>query len=414
LRKTKGGRVKKVLLATILIIIPLLVIRYNFCIIDRPEVSVSEEEKYKEISGTIEKGETLFDIFKKYELDIRELFKLREASADVHRLRKLYPGRPYKISIDMNNHVDSFVYWINDDFILNIKRTESGFSAEKITVEYEKRICHIGGLVKDNLISSIGEDRENVMLALRLSDIFAWDIDFTTDLRNDDTFRIIVEGFYLNGEFKKYGEILSAEFVNDGETYRAYRFERDGRSDYYDAYGKSLKRSFLKAPLNFRRISSTFSHRRFHPILRIYRPHLGVDYAASAGTPVSVVGDGTVVFAGFKGQNGKIVIIRHYNGYRTYYGHLSKIVKGIKRGVKVRQGQILGYVGATGLATGPHLDYRIQVNKRFVNPLTLKLPRGESIPNKQITQFKSFRDGMDTGLASITLPFPTLTAKRQE
>jgi murein DD-endopeptidase MepM/ murein hydrolase activator NlpD len=406
--------VKKVLLATILMIIPLLVIGYNFRIVDRTEEVISEEGKYKEISGTIEKGETLFDIFKKYKLDIGELFKLREASADVHRLRKLYPGRPYRISIDINNHVDSFVYWINDDFILNIKRTESGFSAEKITVEYEKRICHIGGLVKDNLISSIGEDRENVMLALQLSDIFAWDIDFTTDLRNDDTFRIIVEGFYLNGEFKKYGEILSAEFVNDGETYRAYRFERDGRSDYYDAEGKSLRRSFLKAPLNFRRISSNFSRKRFHPILRIYRPHLGVDYAASAGTPVSVVGDGIVVFAGYKGQNGNIVIIRHCNGYRTYYGHLSKIVKGIRKGMKVRQGQTLGYVGATGLATGPHLDYRIQVNNRFVNPLTLKLPRGESIPKNLVVQFKSFRDGMDTGLASITLPVTTLTAKRQE
>lgn len=405
---------KKALLAAFSIVIVLVIIRGNLNVTNKSQECTSEQKRNVEINGTIKNGETFFDIFKKYGLSINELFKLREASADVHKLRKLYPGRPYRISLDMNNHVDSFVYWINDDSILNIKRTESGFSAEKITIEYEKRICHIGGLLKDNLISSIGEDRENVMLALQLSDIFAWDIDFTTDLRNDDTFRIIVEGFYLNGEFKKYGEILSAEFVNDGETYRAYRFERDGRYDYYDDEGKSLKRSFLKAPLNFRRISSSFSQKRFHPILRIYRPHLGVDYAASAGTPVSVVGDGTVVFAGYKGQNGNIVIIRHYNGYRTYYGHLSKIVKGIRKGVKVRQGQILGYVGATGLATGPHLDYRIQVNKRFVNPLTLKLPRGESIPNNLIAQFKSFRDGMDTGLASITLPATTLTAKRQE
>jgi murein DD-endopeptidase MepM/ murein hydrolase activator NlpD len=413
-QKDTGGLMKKALLAAFSIVIVLVIIRGNLNVTNKSQECTSEQKRNVEINGTIKNGETFFDIFKKYGLSINELFKLREASADVHKLRKLYPGRPYRISLDMNNHVDSFVYWINDDSILNIKRTESGFSAEKITIEYEKRICHIGGLLKDNLISSIGEDRENVMLALQLSDIFAWDIDFTTDLRNDDTFRIIVEGFYLNGEFKKYGEILSAEFVNDGETYRAYRFERDGRYDYYDDEGKSLKRSFLKAPLNFRRISSSFSQKRFHPILRIYRPHLGVDYAASAGTPVSVVGDGTVVFAGYKGQNGNIVIIRHYNGYRTYYGHLSKIVKGIRKGVKVRQGQILGYVGATGLATGPHLDYRIQVNKRFVNPLTLKLPRGESIPNNLIAQFKSFRDGMDTGLASITLPATTLTAKRQE
>jgi murein DD-endopeptidase MepM/ murein hydrolase activator NlpD len=242
------------------------------------------------------------------------------------------------------------------------------------------------------------------MLALQLSDIFAWDIDFSTDLRNGDTFKIVVEGFYLDGEFKKYGDILSAEFFNNGEVYRAYRFEYNGGADYYDADGKSLRRSFLKAPLNFRRISSGFSKRRLHPILKIFRPHLGVDYAAPTGTPVSTVGDGTVIFAGYKGQNGKIVAIKHVNGYRTYYGHLSKIQRGIRRGTKVKQGQVIGYVGATGLATGPHLDYRIKVNNRFVNPLMLKLPRGRSVPRKLMAKFKNFKNEMDTQLASITPP----------
>jgi len=392
---------KKVLFVAILIIIPLLVIRYNFSIVNRSEEVSSEEGKYKAIQGTIKKGETLFDIFKKYGLGIGELFKLREASADIHRLRELYPGQPYKIIIDDNNQINSFVYWIDDDFILNIKRVDSDFRAEKVAIKYEKRIQHIGGTIKDNLISSVGEDRENLMLALQLSDIFAWDIDFTTDLRNDDIFKIIVEGLYLNGEFKKYGEILSAEFINNGETYYAYRFEYDEKVDYYDASGKSLRRAFLKAPLSFRRISSGFSQKRFHPILKIYRPHLGVDYAASAGMPVSTVGDGRVVFAGYKGQNGNIVSIRHFNGYRTYYGHLSKIVKGIRKGVKVKQGEVIGYVGATGLATGPHLDYRIKVNNRFVNPLTLKLPRGRCVPKKLIAEFRDFKNKMDTRLASI-------------
>jgi murein DD-endopeptidase MepM/ murein hydrolase activator NlpD len=393
---------RKIYIFIILLAVAFLIMKSNFNIIERTQDTKSAETKYREIAGRIRKGETLFDIFKKYRLDFEDFFKMREASASIHRLKELYPGQPYKILVTDDNQIDSLVYWIDDDYILNITRTESGFLAEKVAVEYEKRIMHIGGTIKDNLISSVGEDRENLMLALQLSDIFAWDIDFTTDLRNDDIFKIIVEGLYLNGEFKKYGEILSAEFSNNGEIYHAYRFEYNENVDYYDDSGKSLRRAFLKAPLSFRRISSGFSRKRYHPILKIYRPHLGVDYAASTGTPVSAIGDGRVIFAGYKGQNGNIVAIRHFNGYRTFYGHLSKIVKGIRKGVKVKQGQVIGYVGATGLATGPHLDYRIKVNNRFVNPLTLKLPRGSSVPKKLRSEFRDFKNKMDTRLASIT------------
>ncbi len=396
---------KKIFITAIFIVIVFLIIRNNINFFDRSENIKPEQERYEryiEISDTIRKGETLFDIFKKCRLDFRELFKLREASADVHRLRELYPGRPYKIIIDSNNQVNSFEYWINDDAILNITRTESGFYAEKKTIEYEKRVHHIGGIIKDNLISSIGEDRENLMLALNLSDIFAWDIDFTTDFRNGDTFKIVVEGLYLNGKFKKYKDILSAEFINNSETYLAYRFEHNGKVDYYDADGESLRKAFLKAPLSFRRISSGFSHKRFHPILKIYRPHLGVDYAASTGTPVSTVGGGTIVFSGYKNQNGKIVVIRHPNSYKTYYGHLLRIEKTIKRGAKVKQGQVIGYVGATGLATGPHLHYEMRVKNKPVNPFAVKLPRGNSVPRKLMAEFKSLKNNMDIRLASIT------------
>ncbi|MEW6163372.1 MAG: peptidoglycan DD-metalloendopeptidase family protein [Nitrospirota bacterium] len=399
---------RKVLIILVFLVTAFLTIRSNFNIINEPEeVESTKSKEYREITGNIKKGETLFDIFERYGLDIGELFELREASADVHRLRKLYPGRPYKIIIDSNNQINFFEYRIDDDNILNISRTESGFCAEKVTIEYDRRIQHFGGVIKDNLISSIssiGEDRENLLLALQLSDIFAWDIDFTTDLRNGDIFKIVVEALYLDGEFKKYGDILSAEFLNNGEIYYAYRFEHDGKTDYYDAEGKSLRRAFLKAPLSFRRISSGFSQKRFHPILRIYRPHLGVDYAAPSGMPVSAVGDGIVIFAGYKGQNGNIVIIRHPNGHKTYYGHLSKFGNSIKSNVKVKQGQIIGYVGATGLATGPHLDYRIKVNNRFVNPLTLKLPRGRSIPKTSMAEFRNFKNQMDRRLASIAPP----------
>ncbi|MEW6409632.1 MAG: peptidoglycan DD-metalloendopeptidase family protein [Nitrospirota bacterium] len=393
---------RKVFITLVFLIIVILTIRSNLSIINESEKAAStKQEAYREISGTIKTGETLFDIFKKYELNIEEFFKLKEASADIHRLRKLYPGHPYKIIIDSNNQINSFEYWINDDYILNINRTESGFFAEKISVDYEKRLRHMGGVIKDNLISSMEEDRENLILALQLSDIFAWDIDFTTDLRNGDTFKIVVGEFYLDGEFKKYGDILSAEFVNNGETYRAYRFEHDGRVDYYDGAGKSLRRAFLKAPLSFRRISSGFTSGRFHPILKIYRPHHGLDYTAPKGAPVSAIGDGTVIFAGYKGQNGKLIIIKHPNGYKTYYGHLSRFRKGIRRGVRVNQGQIIGYVGTTGLATGPHLHYEMRINNKPVNPLIVKLPRGRSIPKKLMANFRNFKNEMDVKLASI-------------
>jgi murein DD-endopeptidase MepM/ murein hydrolase activator NlpD len=405
---------RNLVIAGLIVLTTFLIIRSNLSITEKRDVVTPVQENYTEICGTVKKGETLFDIFKKYKLDVGELLKLKEASADIHRLKELYPGQIYKIIVDDKKVVNSFDYWINDDNILHITRTESGFCAEKKSIEYEKRIHHIGGIIKDNLISSVGEGKENTMLALQLSDIFAWDIDFTTDLRDSDEFKIVVEGLYLDGEFRKYGDILSAEFMNNGETYHAYRFEQNGQYDYYDDKGKSLRRAFLKAPLSFRRISSGFSNRRFHPILKIYRPHHGLDYAAPVGTPVSAVGDGTVVFSGYRGQYGKLIIIRHPNTWKTYYGHLSRIGKDIKRGKKIQQGLVIGYVGSTGLATGPHLHYQLNINNKPVNPLKVKIPQGRSIPNTLLAEFRKFKNQMDNQLATITPPYYVQARKSKD
>ncbi len=393
---------KKIPLAAALVLTAFFVFVGNFSLITKTEeIQPVPQPEFREITGEIEKGETLFDVFNKYKLDLSELYKMRQASANIHRLREMYPGRPYKIVLDEKEQIKSFVYGIDDNFFLHINRLEDGFFAEKIPVNYERKILHIGGLIKDNLIASLGEGKENLLLALQLSDIFAWDIDFAADLRKDDSFKMVVLGLYLNGAFKKYGNILSAEFSNNGEVYRAYAFGQNEKITYYDEAGKSLRKAFLKAPLSFRRISSSFARGRYHPILKIYRPHHGLDYAAASGTPVSAAGDGRVVFAGKRGQYGNLIIIRHRNGYETYYGHLSAIRKGIRQGAAVDQGAIIGYVGATGLATGPHLHYEMRINGRPVNPMAIKSPPGVVLTEEMLVSFGQFKERMNRELALI-------------
>jgi len=362
----------------------------------------------REIVDTVRKGETVSRIFEKHRLDIGELFRMREASASVHRLRNISVGRPYTITLDPDNTVLSLAYHINDEEILRIVRSEPGYRAEKAAIEYERRIGTLGGVIQSNLVLSLPEGGPSALLAIALSDIFSWDIDFNTDFRKGDTFRVLVEEQWLGGEFRKYGDILAAELSVNGHRYRAYRFDSGDRTDYFDDEGKSLRKAFLKAPLSYRRVSSGFTKRRMHPILKIARPHLGVDYAAPAGTPVSTVGDGAVIFAGYKGPNGNLVIVRHPNGYTTTYGHLSRIAKGIRRGAVIRQGDVIGKVGATGRATGPHLDFRIRRHGTFLNPLTVNLPQGGAVPANRLADFRGVREEFARSLAAIT---PILSAR---
>jgi murein DD-endopeptidase MepM/ murein hydrolase activator NlpD len=368
------------------------------------------KEPQREIVDTVRKGETVSTIFEKHHLDLGELFRMRQASASIHPLRDISVGRPYTITLDMDNNVLSLAYHIDDDEILRVVRSEPGYLADKVPIEYERRIGTLGGVVRSNLVSSLPGGGQSELLAIQLSDIFSWDVDFNTDFRKGDTFRILVEERWLDGEFRNYGDILAAELSVDGNTYRAYRFDTGDRSDYFDDEGKSLRKAFLKAPLSYRRISSGFTKRRMHPILKIPRPHFGVDYAAPAGTPVSTVGDGTVIFAGHKGPNGDLVIVRHPNGYTTSYGHLARIAKGIRRGAEVRQGDVIGKVGSTGLSTGPHLDFRLRRHGTFLNPLTVNLPRGGTIPGNRMSGFLGVREVFARSLAAIS---PTLHAKAE-
>ncbi len=358
-----------------------------------PDILVSDHEAQyrKEIVGIIQKGQTLYDIFLEEGLAISELQEIYRASKGVYDLRKVRPNRSYRITA-LNSgdalKVFSFMYSINDMEFLKVDRNSEGFEASLKKVPYRVKYSLLEGVIRDNLIYAVGQTREHLQVAFELAEIFESEIDFLTDLREGDRFRILVEELWLGNAFKGYGKILAAEFINRGNRYQAYRYELDGEPGYFDEKGRSLRRALLKAPLRFRYISSRFSYRRRHPILRIYRPHLGVDYAAPKGTPVSAAGSGVIKYAGWKGQYGKCVIIRHPNGYETYYGHLSRIRKGIRRGVKVKQGQIIGYVGATGLVTGPHLDYRIKRFGKFINPLTMKAPRAKAVPKSRMADYK--------------------------
>lgn len=369
------------------------------------ENPLQKDETPRVIDGRIKEGETLFVIFKRYGLNLVELFEISEASASVHGLANVSPDHRYKIKLDEDNSVSAFTYWIDDEYRLDALRNEGGFEAEKKKIHYDKKTAQIGISIKDNLISSLGTDKENVSLAFDLSDMFAWDLDFTSDLRKDDVFKIVVEECYRNGEFKKYGDVLCAEYAGaDGQTLRAYRFESAGKVGYYDSKGRPLKKAFLKAPLSFRRISSGFSLRRKNPVLKIYRPHHGVDYAAPTGTPVSAIGSGAVAFAGRRGGYGNLIILKHWNGYSTYYAHLSRIGKGIGRGAKVTQGQTIGYVGSTGNSTGPHLHFEIRVHQKPVNPVLAKIPRANHLTGKAMARFKEMKKKMDGDLATISTP----------
>jgi murein DD-endopeptidase MepM/ murein hydrolase activator NlpD len=226
-------------------------------------------------------------------------------------------------------------------------------------------------------------------LILAFAEIFRWDVDFALDIQPQDSFTVLYEERFLDGEKVGDGDILAAEFVNHGKMYRAVRYiDSEGNNQYFTPEGRSMRQTFLRSPVDFRRISSRFRPERWHPILGVKRPHRGVDYAAATGTPIWAAGDGKIAFIGTKGGYGKTIILQHGSRYSTLYGHLSRFHKGLKIGSQVRQGDVIGYVGMTGLATGPHLHYEFRIDGKHVNPITVKLPRPLLLNGKQLAEFR--------------------------
>lgn len=329
---------------------------------------------------TVKSGDTLAAIFSRQGLSATTLHRILSLGDATRSLTRIYPGQALRFRIVPDLGLRELVYQEDITRSLRIWPEGDGFRAATEERALETRVGHSAGSISDSLYQSAQRAGLSDALIMELAGIFGWDVDFALDIREGDSFAVSFEQKYLDGEWVRDGDILAAEFVNQGRVFRAVRYtDASGHTDYYTPEGLSMRKAFLRAPVDFRRISSRFTRERFHPVLGKKRPHRGVDYAAATGTPIWAAGDGKVVFAGRKGGYGNAVILQHGEKYSTLYGHMSRFGKGIHAGTRVRQGQVIGYVGATGLATGPHLHYEFRVDGVHRNPLTVKLPEAEPI-----------------------------------
>jgi len=345
------------------------------------------EPEYDSLILVVRRGDTLDHLFRTNGLDLGQLAAIVRLPEAAKPLRMVRPGDKLSITHDKSNII-SIDKKLTLTSSLQINREKSGFvaSIKEHPVEIRKR--HAYGRINSSLFESGSAAGLPDNLIMNLAGIFAWDIDFVLDIRAGDDYYILYEDVYQDGQFVATGEIVAAEFNNHGHSYRAIRFiDKEGRSDYYTPQGNSVRKAFLRAPVDFTRISSSFNPHRRHPILNTIRAHRGVDYAAPEGTPIKAAGDGKVIFRGRKGGYGNAIILQHGGNITTLYGHMSGFAKQARRGRRVRQGQVIGFVGSTGLATAAHLHYEYRLNGVHRNPRTVKLPRAEPIKQEYWEQF---------------------------
>jgi len=337
-------------------------------------------------------GENFAMALQRFGLSPAEAGQATAAAQRAFNMRQLRAGNTLVVGRSVVGELREINYKIDPDRMLHIVPATEGFAAEVEEIPSHTEVSMVSGRLEDSLFNAVEEVGESPEVAMRLAQIFAYDLDFYTDPRKGDTFRIAVEKKkYTNGQTAGYGRILAAEYDNGGKKYQALLFHDDfGHPAYYTAEGKSLQKAFLRSPLKFAApVTSHFSKARFHPILKTYRPHLGTDYGAPIGTPVQTIGSGRVEFAGRKGGDGNMVKIAHSQGYETMYLHLSKIL--VHVGEHVEIGKTIGLVGMTGLATGPHLDFRISQKGQFLNFEKLGLPTSDPVSKKNWSEFAALR-----------------------
>lgn len=352
---------------------------------EQPEGEPSDGEV---LDLVVKRGDSLDAIFRRNDLSLGDLSRMSKLPEAGQYLRLLKPGDAIEISHD-GSRILSLSRELDDINVLSISRADDVFKATVTAREVEKRRASAHGVITSSLFEAGVEAGISDRMIMNMAGIFQWDIDFLQDVRIGDEFTLIYEELWRDGVKLKDGDIVAAEFVNRGKAYRAARYIDDGgHSDYFTPDGHSVRKAFIRAPVDFTRVSSKFDLHRKHPILNRIRAHRGVDYAAPTGTPIKAAGDGKVIFRGVKNGYGNTIVLQHGGNITTLYGHMSRFGH-FKVGARVKQGQIIGYVGQTGLATGPHLHYEYRLNGVHRNPRTVKLPPADPVPAKYWQDFRA-------------------------
>jgi murein DD-endopeptidase MepM/ murein hydrolase activator NlpD len=337
----------------------------------------------------IHRGDTVGSVLSRLQVDDPEALAYLRSAKGVRSLYQLVPGRTVRAVTTDEGSLVRLRYLHGDGTELVVRREGGAFVVTEEPVRTQRELVMASGEIETSLFAATDRVGLSDSIATELADIFSSEVDFHRDLRPGDHFSVVYEALYSDGEFIRPGRILAAEFTNDGRVHRAVYFEDpQGRSGFYTPDGKSLRKAFLRSPLEFSRISSGFTSSRFHPVLQTWRAHKGVDYSAPVGTHVRATASGVVEFVGTQGGYGKAVILRHPNGRSTLYGHLSGFAKGLHAGRRVDQGELIGYVGMTGLATGPHLHYEFRIDGVHQNPLRAVLPPGPAITRESLPAFQ--------------------------
>jgi murein DD-endopeptidase MepM/ murein hydrolase activator NlpD len=363
------------------------------------------------VAATIEvivgRNDTLDAIFRRMALDTANLAAIRQLPGIRQSLDFLKPGDAIKLT-HSDGELKELTRKVSETQTLKVVRGDDGFAAKMIDNPVETRIRTATATIDSSLFQAAEAADISDIVALKLANVFAWDIDFVLDIREGDRFTAVYEQIYQDGKYLRDGEVLAAEFVNAGKVYRAVRFVHDGsgNASYYTPDGLPMRKAFLRAPVEFTRVSSVFNPHRMHPILNRIRGHMGTDYAAPTGTPVHAAGDGRVSFAGRRGGYGNALILAHSNSVSTLYGHMSRFARNVRVGSHVQQGDVIGYVGMTGLATGPHLHYEYLVNGVHKNPQTVQLPGAEPL---RADALRKFRDVTAPLLADLSPAQPAAT-----
>jgi murein DD-endopeptidase MepM/ murein hydrolase activator NlpD len=340
----------------------------------------------------VQRSDTLSSLFSRLGINDREALAFVSYDADVGIVgRQLSPGKTVTVKTDRDGRLAAFRFPLNGkDSMLVVERKEGKFTVDEQAMRLVTQIHVNAGEIVSSLFGATDEAGIPDAIAMQLAEIFGSDIDFYRDLRKGDRFSVVFESVTYNGRYIRSGRILAAEFTNDKKTYQAYWFEAEkGKGGYYDSDGKNLRKAFLKSPLEFSRITSRFRSARVHPVLHSIRAHKGIDYGAPMGTRVRAVADGTVMFAGWQGGYGNLIVLKHQGRFSTAYGHLNGFAAGIRRGARVDQGDTIGFGGQTGLASGPHLHYEFRVNGEQIDPMTVALPDAIPLSAAQLPRFKT-------------------------